>query len=130
MSKFTLLMLLFMFLIFDLAKAQNEKLNMSLAEGVLIVGYVDEGAYLNFTGPNVSYEINQSRLALGMLPSLRFKKDTSTPRNSFVTPNLGVGLTYSYKNLAMQIPFYYNSKTSTQNGKWNIGFGIGLKLDK
>jgi hypothetical protein len=63
-----------------------------------------------------------------MLPSLRFKNDTNTPKNAFVTPTLGVGLTYLYKSFAFQLPLYYNAKTSKSNGAWNIGVGIGIKL--
>jgi hypothetical protein len=67
---------------------------------------------------------------LGMLPSLRFKKDNSTIKNSFVTPTLGLGFTYCYKLLAVQVPLYYNSKTSLKNGNWQIGIGIGLRMNE
>jgi hypothetical protein len=63
-----------------------------------------------------------------MLPSLRFKKDTGTIKNSLVTPSLGFGITYTYKWLAFQVPLYYTTKTSTSNGRWNIGLGLGIKL--
>lgn len=64
-----------------------------------------------------------------MLPSLRFKQDNSEVRNTFVTPNLGVGLTYSYKKIALQIPLYYNAKTNNNHGRWHIGAGIGIQLN-
>jgi hypothetical protein len=33
-----------------------------------------------------------------------------------------------YKHLVVQVPFYYNAKTTTSNGKWHPGIGIGFKL--
>lgn len=110
--------------------AQNDKLLFSAYDGYVVLGYVDQGAFLNFTGPNMNYAHNHSKFVIGMLPSLRFKQDVGATRNSFVTPNLGIGLTYSYKVLAFQLPFYYNPKTSTSNGKWHIGIGIGLRMDE
>ncbi|WP_300666929.1 hypothetical protein [Fluviicola sp.] len=97
-------------------------------DGVFILGYVDNGVFLNFTGPNISYTNKGSKIILGMLPSLRYKEDRGTYKNSPITPNLGVGLTYCYKKFAIQVPLYYNAKTSTSNGKWNIGIGIGMRL--
>lgn len=106
----------------------SSKIGFSLFEGAVIAGYVDKGAYLNFVGPNISYTNGKSKLLLGMLPSLRFKEDHSEPKNAFVTPNLGAGLTYCYGKIALQLPFYYNAKTATQNGKWNMGIGIGYRF--
>jgi hypothetical protein len=63
-----------------------------------------------------------------MLPSLRFKVDKDSPKNASVYPNLGFGLTYSYKYLSLQIPMYYNAKTTTENGSWHVGFGIGYRI--
>lgn len=97
-------------------------------DGVFILGYVDKGVFLNFTGPNISYTNKNSKIILGMLPSLRYKEDRGTYKNSPITPNLGVGLTYCYKKFAIQIPLYYNTKTATSNGKWNIGIGVGIRL--
>lgn len=97
-------------------------------DGTFILGYVDNGIFLNFTGPNISYTNKSSKIILGMLPSLRYKEDRGTYKNSPITPNLGVGLTYCYKKFAIQVPLYYNAKTSTSNGKWNIGIGIGMRL--
>ncbi|MFN8247160.1 MAG: hypothetical protein U0T56_12365 [Ferruginibacter sp.] len=101
---------------------------LSVMDGAIIIGYVNNGAFLNFSGPNVSFSAKRHKVIIGMLPSLRFKKDNSTIRNSFVTPTLGVGITYCYKKLALQFPVYYNAKTSNSNGKWNAGFGIGIKF--
>lgn len=97
-------------------------------DGVIVAGYVDNGAFLNFTGPSISLTIKKSKILLGMLPSLRYKEDNGIFKNSPITPNLGVGLTYCYKMIAFQVPLYYNAKTSTANGRWNIGLGIGVRL--
>jgi hypothetical protein len=99
-------------------------------DGVVVGGYVDNGAYFNFTGPNINMTIKSSKFILSMLPSLRFKEDNSVIKNSFVTPSLGFGITYCYKSFAIQVPLYYNSKTATTNGKWNVGVGIGYRFKK
>lgn len=70
-------------------------------------------------------------ILLGLLPSLRIKKDKVAPgatRNAALTPNLGVGLTAAFRHLALQVPIYYNAKTAVKNGKWNPGLGIGYKF--
>jgi len=107
--------------------AQEEKVTLALYDGIFIGGYVDHGGFLNFTGPSISTTYKNSKYIIGMLPSLRFKEDTKTPKNAFVTPSLGLGFTYCYKYLAVQVPLYYNGKTATENGKWHIGLGIGLR---
>ena len=108
--------------------AQEEKVKLMLYDGVFIAGYVDHGGYLNFSGPSISVTHLNSKFIIGMLPSLRFKEDRETPKNAFVTPNLGFGFTYSYKFLAVQLPLYYNVKTTTDNGRWHIGLGIGYRI--
>lgn len=110
--------------------AQEEKVNFTFYDGIFVSGYVDNGAFLNFTGPNINTTYKSSKFILGMLPSLRFKEDKGTPKNAFVTPNLGVGFTYSYKILAIQLPLYYNAKTANNNGKWHVGVGIGLRINE
>lgn len=110
--------------------AQEDKVSFALYDGIFIGGYVDNGAFLNFTGPNINATYKNSKLILGMLPSLRFKEDKGTPKNAFVTPNLGIGFTYSYKIWAVQIPLYYNAKTAKQNGQWQVGLGVGLRLNE
>lgn len=110
--------------------AQEDKVSFALYDGIFIGGYVDNGAYLNFTGSNINATYKNSKFILGMLPSLRFKEDKGTPKNAFVTPNLGIGFTYSYKIWAVQIPLYYNAKTATQNGQWHVGLGVGLRLNE
>ena len=107
---------------------ENSKLQFAAYDGIVIAGYVDHGGFLNFTGPNVSWSHNKTKVMLGMLPSLRFKEDKKEVKNSFVTPTLGIGLTYVYERVALQLPLYYNTKTGTENGKWNMGIGIGFKL--
>lgn len=97
--------------------------------GVLVSGFVDNGAFLNFTGPNLSLSKGKSQLLVGMLPSLRIKQDSGTTTNSVITPTLGFGITYCYQAFAFQIPCYYNPKTATKNGEWNIGVGVGIKLN-
>lgn len=97
-------------------------------DGIFVAGYVDRGAFVNFTGPNISATVKNSKFMLGMLPSLRYKEDKGTFRNAPVTPNLGMGFTYCYKQFAIQVPFYYNVKTASSNGRWTLGIGIGLRL--
>lgn len=110
------------------ATAKKNTINLSVLDGTFVAGYVDHGAFINFTGPNLSWTHNKSKLLLGMLPSLRIKEDNRKPKNSLITPTLGVGLTYCYKKLALQLPLYYNAKTATENGKWNVGIGLGFRL--
>jgi hypothetical protein len=121
---FTLFLSFFQFFL----SAREPKVTVASYEGVVNVGYVDHGFFLNFGGPNLNLNINNSKILLGMFPSLRFKEDKGTPKNSLVTPALGVGLSYMYKRLALHLPLYYNSKTTNSNGKWNLGFGIGFKI--
>lgn len=99
-------------------------------DGIIAMGYVDHGAYLNFTGPNLSFSRGKSKIMLGMLPSLRYKQDTGVTKNSPIIPSLGVGLTYSYKRCVFQLPLYYNAKTSTANGNWQLGIGVGFRFKK
>jgi hypothetical protein len=108
--------------------SRETQLKFAAYDGTIVAGYVDHGAYLNFTGPNISLSRNNSKIMLGMLPSLRIKEDNKEPKNSLVTPGLGIGLTYYYKHIAFQLPLYYNAKTSTEDGKWNCGIGLGIRL--
>ena len=97
--------------------------------GTFVSGYVDQGAFVNFTGPALGYGFGKSQILIGMLPSLRIKEDSgTTTKNSIIMPTLGFGITYTYKALAFQVPMYYTNKTSTTNGHWNIGLGLGIKL--
>ena len=123
-------LIIILFLLSLKCNAQTEKVKFSVLDGNVIAGYVDNGAFINFTGPSITYLVKESRFILGMLPSLRFKEDNGLTKNSLVTPNLGVGLTYSYKIWSFQLPLYYNSKTDTNNGRWHLGVGVGLRLNK
>ncbi|WDF48513.1 hypothetical protein PQ459_08540 [Chryseobacterium sp. KACC 21268] len=115
--------------ILNFAQENNSKVNVSFFDGIAVAGYVDNGAFLNFTGPNVNFTHNQTKVMLGMLPSIRIKEDKSgTTKNSIVTPNLGMGITVAYKKLALQIPLYYNAKSTTENGKWKVGIGLGYRF--
>jgi hypothetical protein len=94
------LILLFL-LMFDsftmIAQQEERKIEAAVFEGTVVAGYVDQGAYLNFLGPSISFKKGNHKLILGMLPSLRFKEDKGTTKNFPVTPNLGGGITYIYK---------------------------------
>ncbi len=109
------LVFLWLFLSPSTSLAQKPKLKVSGFEGMILVGYVDNGAYSNFTGPSIQFTFEKSKFLLGALPSLRYKKDDSHPKNSFITPSLGLGITYNYRFLALQIPLYYTTKSSTHN---------------
>ncbi|MGX5690963.1 hypothetical protein [Arcticibacter tournemirensis] len=102
-----------------------------LFDGLFVAGYVDNGAYVNCTGPSIKFTKRPVSVLLGLLPGLRIKEDKvpeGAPKNSVVTPSLGFGLTAAYKHLAIQLPFYYTNKTTTKDGKWNPGIGIGYKF--
>jgi hypothetical protein len=116
------------FLSFNLF-SQKTEVSTLIFSGTFIGGYVDKGDYLNFTGPGIKLQKGNSDLMIGVLPSLRFKEDKGITKNSFITPSLGIGITYTFKSLAIQIPFYYTSKTTVENGKWEMGIGIGLKIN-
>ncbi|WP_213278470.1 hypothetical protein [Chryseobacterium indologenes] len=105
------------------------KMEVSFFDGIAAAGYVDHGAFINFTGPNVSLTHHNVKFVLGMLPSLRIKEDRSSgTKNSPIMPTLGTGLTMIYKKIALQIPAYYNTKTADQNGSWRIGIGLGYSF--
>lgn len=111
------------------SQEKDSKLDVSFFDGIAVAGYVDHGAFLNFTGPNVNFTHKNTKLMIGMLPSLRIKQDQSSgTKNSTIMPTLGIGFAVVYKKIALQIPFYYNTKTSTDNGSWKVGLGIGYKF--
>lgn len=102
-----------------------------LFDGLIVAGYVDQGAYLNCAGPAIRFSKKPLTVLLGLLPGLRIKKDkvaAGATQNATVTPSLGFGLTFTCKHLVLQAPMYYNAKTNTKNGKWNPGIGIGYKF--
>lgn len=128
LKTFLVLVLTFLHTSVKAQESKDPKLNLALYEGLVVGGYVDKGLFLNFGGPNVNVSFKSSKIVLGMFPSLRFQEDQGTPKNSFVTPGLGIGVSYMFKSLVLQVPFYYNSKTAKVNGSWNLGFGIGFKI--
>lgn len=101
---------------------------ISPISGVVVIGYVDQGAFMNVLGPNVRYKRSTYECSVGLLPSLKLKKDQNLIKNSFVTPSLGVGLTFKRKRMIFQLPLYYKSKTATVNGRWDLGFGLGYSF--
>jgi len=126
----TLLFILILTVCSTTVFAQDKKANVTIVDGIIMGGYADNGAFLNFTGPNVNFTSGESKFIIGLLPSLRFKEDKGSTKNSFITPSLGAGFTYCLKYLAFEIPFYYTPKTGTKDGRWNVGIGLGLRLNK
>jgi hypothetical protein len=111
------------------AQETGSQVKVSFLDGTAVAGYVDHGAYVNFTGPGISYKNKDLKLIFGMLPSLRIKEDRSAAtKNSIIMPTLGAGLTAIYKKMALQVPVYYNTKTATQNGAWKVGIGLGYSF--
>lgn len=130
-------MLIVMLLTLTVSQAQTatststKKLTAGVGDGIVVAGYVDNGAYVNFTGPHIKWVKKPYAILLGVLPSLRIKEDkvaTGATKNSVITPTLGVGITFAYKHLVVQVPLYYNAKSSTADGKWNPGIGIGYRF--
>lgn len=114
---------------FCFSQETSSKVKASFFDGIATAGYVDHGAFINFTGPNLNFTYKNAKFILGMLPSLRIKEDRSSgTKNSPIMPTLGAGLTMVYKKIAVQIPAYYNSKTADQNGSWKIGIGLGCSF--
>lgn len=109
--------------------AQVVKVKPVFFDGFVNVGYVNNGGYINFSGPGISGTYKNSKFLFGMLPSLRYKVDNGPTKNASVFPNLGFGFTYSYKYLSLQLPFYYNLKTPTNDGSWHLGFGVGFRIN-
>ena len=121
---------LLMLMIFSMSSvAHVEKVKSVIFDGVVHVGYVNNGGYINFSGPSLSITHKQSKFMFGMVPSLRIKKDKGVTKNATVFPTLGFGLTYGYKFWSFQLPLYYNSKTATSNGSWHLGFGVGYRIN-
>lgn len=115
-------------MLFFYSKAQTKAV---LFEGIATAGYVDHGAFINCAGPGVKFVKKPYLFMMGLLPSLRIKKDKVAPgatKNSMLTPNLGFGLTAAYHHVAFQVPLYYNTKTALKNGEWNVGLGLGYKF--
>jgi hypothetical protein len=117
-------------MLFFSAKAQTTT-KAFLFEGILVAGYVDNGAFINCTGPGVKFTKKPYSVMLGLLPSLRIKEDkvaAGATQNSLVTPTLGFGATAVFRHVAIQVPFYYNNKSAVKDGEWNVGVGLGYKF--
>ena len=115
----------------NVANAQPKKASVTAWDGMAIAGYVNDGAFVNFGGPTVKLIKKPWVFGFGILPTMRIKEDkvvAGAKKNSIVTPTAGFGFTVVYKHFVTQVPFYYNSKTATANGKWNVGLGIGYKF--
>jgi len=113
------------------AFGQATKLTTSVFEGIVVGGYTDHGGYLNCTGPAVKYQVTSFTLMLGLLPTLKFKRERvvgDAPRNAVMTPTLGFGMTAIYQCFAIQIPVFYSPKTSVDDGKWKPGIGVGYRF--
>jgi hypothetical protein len=103
-------------------------LNPTVMDGTVILGYVDQGGFINFAGPGISFYRGPHKVILGMLPSLRLKRDPGHSRHPAVLPALGVGLTYSFGRLALQAAGYYQTGTDHRIGRWVPGLGAGIRL--
>jgi len=113
---------------FSALKAQTKAI---LFDGIVTAGYVDRGAFMNCAGPGLKATAKPYMFMLGLLPSLRIKEDNAAAgatKNKMLTPNLGFGFTAAYRRITFQIPLYYNAKTTTQNGAWKAGVGLGYKF--
>ncbi len=115
-------------LLYTETRAQTK---VALFDGTIVAGYVDHGGYINCIGPSIKYMKKPFSVSAGLLPSLRIKEDkvvAGATQNSLITPSLGLGLTAVFNHIALQLPLYYNAKTSAKNGEWNVGIGLGYKL--
>lgn len=125
------LLLSFGFINITNAQDTEKKIVTTVWDGAVIVGYVNDGGFINFGGPSIKIIKKPYSVGLGVLPSLRIKEDkviAGQPKNSILTPTLGAGITFAYKHLVVQTPIYYNNKTAKADGKWNLGIGLGYKF--
>lgn len=111
--------------------AQTTKPAVKMWDGMAVAGYVNHGGFINFGGPTVKFIKKPCSIGFGILPTMRIKEDQvpkGAKKNSVLTPIAGLGFTFAYKHFVTQIPFYYNTKTATADGKWNAGIGIGYRF--
>lgn len=114
-----------------LSQEAEKKIVTTVWDGIVIVGYVDNGGFINFGGPSIKLISKPYAIGLGVLPSLKIKEDkvaAGQTKNAIFTPTLGAGITFIYKHLVIQTPIYYTGKNAKSDGKWNIGIGIGYKF--
>lgn len=114
----------------NIVLAQKTEASALMINGTVISGYVKNGVYLNVIGPGIKLEKGSLDIIVGVLPTIQFKKDSGITKNTLATTSLGLGITCIYKYVALQVPIYYNSKTSVSDGKWKVGIGIGIKLNQ
>ena len=108
-----------------------KKTSVTFWEGMVVGGYVNEGAFINFGGPTLKFVSKPWSFGFGILPTMRIKQEKvakEATKNSAITPTAGFGFTIAYKHLVLQVPFYYNPKTATSNGKWHPGIGLGFRF--
>jgi hypothetical protein len=103
-------------------KSQTTKTTLT-ASGLAIVATDGESAYFTMGGPGIKLARDGWHLGVYMLPSLRYKKDATTPD---ITPLLGTGIVMGRKRIVLSIPFYYFSSTK----EWSVAAGIGVKIGK
>ena len=111
--------------------AIRKKASVTAWDGMAIVGYVNQGSYVNFGGPSIKLINKPWSFGFGILPTMRIKQDKvakGATKNSAITPTAGFGFTFAYKHLVLQVPFYYNAKTAANSGKWNPGIGLGFRF--
>jgi len=104
---------------------------LSAWDGMIVAGYVGHGGYADFGGPSIKWSMKPCSIALGLFPAVRIKEDKvaeGAKKNSSIVPSTGFGITSSFKHLVIQVPVFYDAKTASANGKWNLGIGIGYKF--
>jgi hypothetical protein len=114
------------------SKAQSvSSPKLSIWDGMIVAGYVGHGGYADFGGPSIKWSMKPCSIALGLFPAVRIKKDKvaeGAKKNSSIVPSTGFGITSNFKHLVIQIPVFYDAKTASADGKWNLGVGIGYKF--
>jgi hypothetical protein len=122
MKNITLIILLFFFQNQYFSQS-NKSIDWSF-EGQIALVTNGKGCFVNFGGPGIKFKSNLLDIKLGMMPSLRFQKESPKP---IVTPLLGFGpqfyLTKS-KKLFLSFPIYYYASTY----KWEFTGGIGYVI--
>jgi hypothetical protein len=119
-----ILFLVFLHLAYNFSFSQSNKSFEWSFEGQIALVTNGKGCFVNFGGPGIKFKSNLLDVKLGMMPSLRFQKESPKP---IVTPLLGFGpqfyLTKS-KKLFLSFPIYYYASTY----KWEFTGGIGYVI--